>query len=160
VDVRAGQLVRLHADDIVVLVRGRAQGGEAHQVIVDQTRAQVEVASAGGRDFRFAETPQQNAQKIIRSPHMLGGLLVYGIAGYVACVDFKCGGVDTCTDRAKAFNGFAQIGHVFDFGQVVDSANTVGGQRRRYDRDGRVLRAADPHLAGKGFLSHHDLLHA
>ena len=122
-----------------------SHGGEALDVLIDGTDA--EVAAAGHGHGRLPEAAQQGAQQVVAGADTAGQ--VVGRAGAVdgVAVDLHRVAVQHADTGAQLLQNGEEQGHVADLGDVLDAADTVHQQGGGNDGDGGIFCTADGHFA-------------
>ena len=149
IDMAAAQtaLRGVGADIAAGLLDHGAHGLKALDMLVDG--ADAEVAAAGHGDVGVAEAAKLRADQVVRradAAHELDGC--GGVAG-AGAVDLQRVAAVAVDLRAHIAQDLQQQTHIGDIRNVFDPARARDEQRRRQDRDRRVLGSGNGHGAGK-----------
>jgi len=119
---------------------------EALEVKVDGARA--DDATAGERNARPFQPPQQRAHDANRAAHFAHQIVI-AVAFDLARLDAH-GAVLERDRGAEPVENLRHEPHVAEVGHAMDDARLGREQRRGHDRERGVFCPADPHLALQG----------
>ena len=131
-------------DEAVLHLDLRAHGGEALEMLVDGTHAQVTAAGRG--NLRPAKAAQQCADEIVGRTDLAGQLIGNVLLVYLGAVQLHSGGVDGAHVGAQVLHDPKDHGYVADVGYIFNPADSIHQKRGGKNGHSGVLRTADLHL--------------
>ena len=98
---------------------------------------------------RRAKTPEQRTDKIIRCAHMPCQFMRYDKGLNRPGIDIHGVLIDTAHGSAQGFQNFQCRGDICDIWYIFNTANAVGKDYSRKNRDGGIFGSADFHFASQ-----------